>query len=512
MPFEVDFSNKILNSITEDKVYVTNTVCDIVIPDSKPDVIKVISVTAKTDVREVNVRKDKITFLGCVNYDIVYFSDSESDRVRTVSYQSPFSHQEDFFESEDGDSISVETLNHKCSFSLINSRKLSVSCPVEFRVYAIHNRMIDMASFGSSDYQLPCLTQRLTPINRVLSINDRFAVEDTMSVEDFDVVDVIRIHSVITDREYKIISNKTFIKGTLFTTVIFYDEEMKINSRTHHTDFSEVIETRNLSNDMLADVSLEVVCVNGEIFTDSQITEIGLKADIRVTLAGYEESEMDIVYDAYCPDCKTDISKESLDILELKALGEESITVRETIDFENDKCEKIALTECDIKIKDKKVEKEKIKTAGVMTVAITYISDNNSMLGTKIKDIEFESVTDAKGCEDDDRINTRVLCGETDIKYLPGNKTEISVPVVLEHTVLRRIQREYIKSVSFDEGCIYDKSSEASITIHFARDDESLWNIAKSYHTTVEEIVRVNDLDEKIPLKSRQLLLIPKHI
>lgn len=512
MSFDLDYSNTVLNSLTEDKVYLTNIGCDMVVPDSKPDVIKVISVSARADIKEINVKKDRITFLGCINYDVVYFSDSDSDRIKTIVYQAPMSHQDDFFDFSDGDSISAEVVCHKCSFSLSNSRKISLSTLVEFKVYAIHNRMIDMAVTNDDRYHLPCLTERITPINRIMCINDRFVVEDTIEMDEGDVREIIKVHSVVTDKEYKIISNKTFIKGTMISNVIFYDEDMRINSRTHITDFSEVIETRNLTQDMIADISLEVVCVSGEVYSEAGVCDIGLRTDIRVTLSAYEEIGLDIVSDVYCPDCKTNVSKDHIKAFELSAMGEETVTIREVIDFDKDKCDKIALVECDAKLKDKKVEKEKLRTNGVATITLMYIGDNNSMIYSRILDADFESVTDAKGCMNDDMVKTRICFGEISIKYLPGNKAEISIPVIMEHSILRALECEYIKSVSVDEGCIYDKSNEASMTIHFARDNDSLWNIAKSYHTTVEEIVKVNSLDEKIPLKTRQLLLIPKHI
>lgn len=512
MSFDLDYSNTVLNSLTEDKVYLTNVGCDVVVPDSKPDVIKIISVSARADIKEISVKKDRITFLGCINYDIVYFSDSESDRIKTIVYQAPMSHQDDFFDFSDGDSVSAEVVCHKCSFSLSNSRKISLSTLVEFKVYAIHNQMIDMAATENEDYHLPCLTERINPINRIMCINDRFAVEDTIEMDEGDLRELIKVHSVVADKEYKIISNKTFVKGTLISDVIFYDEDMRINSRTHITEFSEVIETRNLTQDMITDVSLEIACVSGEIYSDSDKCDISLRAEIRVTLSAYEEISMDIVSDVYCPRCKTNVIKDRIKVYELSAIGEETITLREIVDFDKDKCDKIALVECDTKLKDKRIEKEKIRTNGVATFTLLYIGDSNSMIYSKTMDKEFESVTDAKGCMDNDKVSTRVCFGEVDIKYLPGNKAEISVPVIMEHTVLRYLEREYIKSVTIDEDCVYDKSKEASMTIHFAKDDDSLWNIAKSYHTTVEEIVKVNSLDEKIPLKTRQLLLIPKHI
>ena len=49
-----------------------------------------------------------------------------------------------------------------------------------------------------------------------------------------------------------------------------------------------------------------------------------------------------------------------------------------------------------------------------------------------------------------------------------------------------------------------------SITVYAAKKGDSLWNLAKRFNTTVQDIVEINDLDENAALNLGQKLIILK--
>ena len=49
------------------------------------------------------------------------------------------------------------------------------------------------------------------------------------------------------------------------------------------------------------------------------------------------------------------------------------------------------------------------------------------------------------------------------------------------------------------------------MTIYFVKPGDSLWKIAKKYKSTVEEIMKVNDIEDKNKIYPAQQLFIPKH-
>ena len=51
-----------------------------------------------------------------------------------------------------------------------------------------------------------------------------------------------------------------------------------------------------------------------------------------------------------------------------------------------------------------------------------------------------------------------------------------------------------------------------SMTIYFVKPGDTLWNIAKRYNSTVEDIVRLNELEDENKIYPRQQLFIPKYV
>ena len=49
-----------------------------------------------------------------------------------------------------------------------------------------------------------------------------------------------------------------------------------------------------------------------------------------------------------------------------------------------------------------------------------------------------------------------------------------------------------------------------SLVLRMLKKGESLWNLAKQYRTTVEEILKANELTEEAAAAGGQMLLIPR--
>ena len=63
-----------------------------------------------------------------------------------------------------------------------------------------------------------------------------------------------------------------------------------------------------------------------------------------------------------------------------------------------------------------------------------------------------------------------------------------------------------INDISADEG--NPRRKDASLTLYYADEGESIWDIARNYCTSVDAIKLENDLSEDV-LQKRGMLLIP---
>lgn len=58
----------------------------------------------------------------------------------------------------------------------------------------------------------------------------------------------------------------------------------------------------------------------------------------------------------------------------------------------------------------------------------------------------------------------------------------------------------------------YDLSKAPSIIVYVCKDGDNLWDIAKKYNTTEEEIAEVNEIKLDEPVKAGKCLILQKKV
>ena len=69
------------------------------------------------------------------------------------------------------------------------------------------------------------------------------------------------------------------------------------------------------------------------------------------------------------------------------------------------------------------------------------------------------------------------------------------------------INREFISDVLEREG--EKKGNNASATIYVVSKGETLWKLAKKFNTTIDELVRINSIEDPDVIKPGDKLIIP---
>ena len=103
----------------------TNLEADVIVPDTKPDIYRVLNVKALPDVTECYMKKDKIIFSGKTKFTILYVGEGDMGKICSIEYSLPFNHLADMAGAEEG-SVARSSCNiSSTAFDIKNSRKLS---------------------------------------------------------------------------------------------------------------------------------------------------------------------------------------------------------------------------------------------------------------------------------------------------------------------------------------------------------------------------------------------------
>ena len=65
--------------------------CDVIVPDSKPDILKVLQLSARPKVTSCEIRNSHLIVAGTVTFDILYLADNEEKCVKSITSSCEFS-------------------------------------------------------------------------------------------------------------------------------------------------------------------------------------------------------------------------------------------------------------------------------------------------------------------------------------------------------------------------------------------------------------------------------------
>lgn len=153
---------------------------------------------------------------------------------------------------------------------------------------------------------------------------------------------------------------------------------------------------------------------------------------------------------------------------------------------------------------------DKILVEGVLSLNIYYLQDGNLEITTLKEEIPFKSYINADELNKDILIDVDTSLEELD--YTLNDNTLVVNGTVKNHVFINRERKINIISEIEETEEVVDKRNRPSITIYMVQKEDILWDIAKRYNTTVEEIVLSNNITSPSTLMPGEKIIIEKKI
>jgi len=190
----------------------------------------------------------------------------------------------------------------------------------------------------------------------------------------------------------------------------------------------------------------------------------------------------------------------------------ETFTVRETLGIGDDSIQvKDIVSMCpSISIENAYVEGNKSIIQGIIKVVILFVPvEGEKMIYKLSEEIPFENDVVIENLSDTCSIFNTVCIDKVEADL---NRDEIDLVI----KVKRFTEAIDKKSESFiikgeDQGD-YDLSKAPSIIVYICKESDNLWDIAKKYNTTEEEIADVNEIKVEESIKPGKCLILQKKV
>lgn len=489
---------------------------DIIVPDTKPDIGKILQVDAIAKVTGSEVQNERMLVYGDVTYQILYMPDSEESGLRNITAQSTFTDIAEMkgIAPEMRGSVGCDVTS--VEFKVLNGRKLAVKSIVGIDATVYQDTQTEVVTGVASD-DLEILQKEIAFL-KVHKICDKgFSVSDKLIIPTGSpsAREILKIDGKIADKAVKVINNKVIVKGDLSLITLYTDEgDESIRTMNNVIPFTEILEIDGINSDWTSYTNLDIAGIHWSHETDEdgegRIINVDVSVASKVVFA--QNVELNTVCDCYSLSGNADATLKRA-VLE-KKIGDFSnqVSLKDKI-YIGDDCPRIGQIYNVVSkayVDELNIEDNRVIVKGVADTYLLYLADDPSTPIYSVKKelpfteiIECAGVTPGMECDLDAQV--------TSVSYTldDHNSAEIRCNVSLDGFVTAKVSETVITDISVSEK---DESQEkpSSITVYFVQDQDSLWDIAKKYATTMDSILEVNGIAAGAPLAGRQLI-IPKY-
>ena len=472
------------------------------VPDRKPDIRKLILDQGEIQMEEARPEKDRVVLKGCLAVHILYLSAEGTGRMQSLEGQLPFEEAVHIEDLEGGETLKIDWDVEDLNVSAVNSRKISIRSVVSFTVTAeeLYDEELTCAAGDEPDIQVKKKEVRVLKL--AVSKKDTLRVKDEVLLtgSQANIAGLLWKEMQLQGTEVRQLEGKLSVQGELSVFALYQGEqEEQAQWAASVLPFAGMVDCAGCAPELVPDIRVSLAQrelepkpdYDGEqrIFQAQAVLEL----DIRM----YQEETVEILDDAYSLAGELVLKKEPVKLDTLLLCNHSKARCSQRIRVRQEDLAVLQICHCSGKavIEEVHPTSQGLEAEGVVLVQVLYVTSSDSMpFGCAKGEVPFRHVLEAT---DMDGTCTYSLWGEAEqVTASMADSDEAEIRVTLGfHLLARRPKLEETVREIEELPVDYGKLQELpGIVGYIAGSGDDLWEIAKRYRTTVEEIRRMNHL------------------
>ena len=263
--------------------------------------------------------------------------------------------------------------------------------------------------------------------------------------------------------------------------------------------------------------NLEAAVINQtlEIKPDADGEERQLQVDVvlELDMKLYREEDHEVIMDVYTPfrQCIPKGRKEMMESLLVRNFSRCRLSDRIEVKETQGKILQICHSQGRVKVDKTKIVKDGIQVDGIVRLKVLYIVGNDEMPFYSMEAmLPFSHVVEARGITESSVYYLHTDLEQLSTTMMDSNEIEIRATIGLNVLVIQCSEEmilDKVEELPLDQEKIRNMPG---ITVYIIKPEDTLWNIAKKFYTTVDEIMQMNQLEEESVTAGTPILLVKK--
>lgn len=490
---------------------------DFNVPDTRPDISKLIKTGGEIKFNEQKIMNGKLYVNGHLVFTVLYLSDEGSRPIQSIHGQIPFNEVMNLTEDCDQENAHIKYDIQDMSANIINSRKLSLKALISLSL-AVESVYDEEGAVGVEDANdVHTLSKLIDITNMAVNKRDsyRFRDEIVLPTGKSNISEILFSDIELKNVDIRLLTDRFTIKGEVLVFVLYLGDgdEAPVEYYESELPFSSTIECNGSSEDMTPDITLSLLDRNLEIKpdTDGEERVIDVETVIEVNIKIYEETQLEILKDIYSPNRDiTPIYKDACyENLLMRNSNKARVNERVKIGAGNPRILQICHGSGEVKMDEITPVDNGLHVEGALNLNILYVSSEDSAPMQSINTfIPFSQQIEVKDIKPNSIYDVKPSLEQISIIMLDTVEIEVKASVVFNVIVFDQLEESFL--IDYTEAPLDMEKLQAmpGMIGYVVKPGDTLWNIAKAYHTTVETIKEINDLDSDVIHPGQHLLII----
>lgn len=490
---------------------------DLNVPDVRPDVEMIIQSREKITLEHTRSENGKLYIDGYMEVGILYMDDTAERQLHRIDAKLPFDQVINMESLEAGEAVRLRYETEDLNVALINSRKLAIRALVSFS--ASVEEIYDLSAAVETKTQIQVCEQKkkLELMQLLVQKKDILRLKDEVQLPSNkpNIREILWDHIQLRNCRIQLREGKLSVQGNLFLFVLYRaeDENQSLQWMEQTLPFEGELTCSGCKEMLVPDI--ETVLSQAELTakedTDGELRLFHIEGILELTIRLYGNDQVEILEDVYSPQ-KQLLLNSSEEIYESFVMKNESkckASGKIRIQSAKPRILQICHSNGSVKIDKTQIISEGIQIEGALPVTILYISADDTMPFAVLEGIiPFTHLARVEEIDENCRFSLTTTLDQLLATMTDSEEIEVKASIGLNLFVVHPQTQQCIHEIVEQDYALEQLEAVPGITGYIVQEGESLWEIAKQYYLTPEQIMEMNELEDDQIKKGDCLILM----
>ena len=492
---------------------------DFIVPDTMSDMAEVILDSGIIQLEPVKVQRERITVRGKLDFHVLYRK--EEGGLQALGGSIPFEEAINVPDLDEKDYVSVSWQLEDLNTEMIHSRKLGIKAIVtlEAKAESLYDTEAAVDVRGADDeIHLQVRRERIPAAAIALRRKDTYRLKQDITLPGSKPVieRMLWTEMKLAGCQAKPLDGQIHLEGTLMVFALYEGGESGMVQWVEESiPFSGEVEMQGATADMIPVIGLKLIHRDLEEKPDydGEMRELSVDAVIELDVRLYEEQELELLQDLYATNREIvlDTGEAVFDRILTRNLGK--CKVAEKVEMETDpRVLQICHSSGSVKLDGMEVRENALAVDGVLEVKLLYLTDEDArpvQAATRLVPFHYEAET--PGITEDSIWYLEPGLEQLTAVMAGGGQAELRGVITLDLFVLQPETRQIILQAQVHPVDTEKMKAMPGIVGYLVQPGDSLWDVAKRFHTTEKSILEANELTGDA-IKAGDCLILVKEI